>query len=329
MHGNAAHRPRIRLAYTAPPMSSALPFELVLPRSARPFATQLSASGACASSGPFSERPPNLAMGDLASPVAFELAKTLPKGAADDRGAFRGRDRAAGRRRRSPRRGRRVPEFLLDAEARRVAPRAGTVAARRPPRKDHRRTYEHQPEQSGSHRPSPQCRARRRARPDAHVSRTPRRGAELSRRHWRTGRRRRCRAPALEGSDVGRRPAPRRGGRTAARRHIAPEGAGVPLLGRLRRRREGVRAERGGAAGAPRSFTRSRRAKTRPRASQRPCRKRSSRLTSRRWAGSDPVRPPSAGERHPSETLLEPGVRAPQGVPARSFARRAAATGAG
>jgi arginyl-tRNA synthetase len=73
------HTVRVFVSYTAPPMSSALPFENVsatIGAAVRDAAERL---WSVRLERTVLERPPNLAMGDLASPVAFELAKTLRK----------------------------------------------------------------------------------------------------------------------------------------------------------------------------------------------------------------------------------------------------------
>ena len=144
------------------------------------------------------EYPPNRELGDLGTPVAFELARRLRKApraiAQEIAGAFGTLDghRAGGRR------AQRLPQLL--PRPRRRSCSTGSAAAappRRPAerRQGDRRAHGDQPEQGGAHRPPAQLRARRHAGARAALPRHPGRGAELHRRHRRAGRRRRRRLP--------------------------------------------------------------------------------------------------------------------------------------
>ena len=143
-----------------------------------------------------SERPPKLAMGEVASPLCFELAKRLKKppralaqeianslkpipGVARVEVAGGGYlnaffDRA---------------EFFRGAVAESEREARGRAALADAP-KDDGRAHQHQSQQGRAHRPSAQRRPGRHVRARAALRRPPRRGAELHRQHRRAGRRR-------------------------------------------------------------------------------------------------------------------------------------------
>ncbi len=165
-----------------------------------------SPSSASRSTASILQTPPRLEMGDLATPLALELARSAQARAARDREGARRRPRAfpplvasvtvegAG-----------YLNFRLRPRALHLDPASRRRSLRPPPtgERDHRRAHEHQPEQGRAHRPSAQRRPRRHAGPLPALARASRRDAELHRRHRRAGRRRRRRIRA----------APRRGDR--------------------------------------------------------------------------------------------------------------------
>ena len=144
------------------------------------------------------ERPPKLAMGEVASPVCFELAKRLkkpPRALAQE--IANSLKPIAGSRARGSR-GRRIPECVFRPRRNFFAPPARNRAAK--PRaeaadapEDDGRAHQHQSEQGRAHRPPAQRRARRHVRAAAALRGPPRGSAELHRQHGRAGGRRRSR----------------------------------------------------------------------------------------------------------------------------------------
>ena len=157
------------------------------------------------------ETPPTRALGDVAVPVAFALARRLRKAPriiaqelVDAIGPIDGVARVEA-----------APSgylnFFLDrAHWTRAWSAAGADRPRRQLDEDHRRTHRDQPEQGRAHRPPAQRRAGRRVRPASAVSGTDRRNPELHRRHRRPGRRRRHRLPGARRPGALRCPGPRR-----------------------------------------------------------------------------------------------------------------------
>ena len=161
------------------------------------------------------EYPPNRTLGDLGTPIAFDLARRLRKApraiAQELAGALGPMPGRCPRRRGAERLPQRFPR---SAGVSAVAARPGRqpAGAARAPGKDHRRTHGDQPEQGGAHRPPSQLRARRHARARPEVPRQPGRSPELHRRHRRAGRRRRRRLSAARAPRLSRTPgaSPRR-----------------------------------------------------------------------------------------------------------------------
>ena len=138
------------------------------------------------------ETPPRRVLGDLAVPVAFELARRLrkaPRAIAQELQATLGPIAGVARVEAAPNG---YLNLYLDRAAFVQARARWSGPARRSGRigQGHRRAHGDQPEQGGAHRPSPQRRARRHAGPAPAVSGPPGRGPELHRRHRRAGGRR-------------------------------------------------------------------------------------------------------------------------------------------
>ena len=134
------------------------------------------------------ETPPKVELGDLACPVAFELAKVLkrpPRKIAEELAPALV---LPDRRRRGGRRGRRLRELLprpARASSRAMlARRRGGAGRGRSRREGHRRAHEHQPEQGRAHR-APAGTPSSATSSSEHVpaARPARRGPELPRRH--------------------------------------------------------------------------------------------------------------------------------------------------
>ena len=140
------------------------------------------------------EYPPNRTLGDLGTPVAFDLARRLrkaPRVIAQELAAALGPIPGIARVEAAPNGYLNVfldrPAFLLSRLG--LAgelPAASARTPRRPSSSTPRST-----QQGRAHRASPEFRARRHARAGAQVPRQPRRSAELHRRHRRAGGRRR------------------------------------------------------------------------------------------------------------------------------------------
>ena len=126
------------------------------------------------------EVPPNRALGDLAVPLAFTMARRLrkaPRVIAQEIAAAIG---AAGGI--HPRRSRAKRVHQLLPRSRPFCLPAGFAGTRRPSlrkRQSDRRAHRHQSEQGGAHRSPAQRRARRRVRPADAVSGARRRDPEL------------------------------------------------------------------------------------------------------------------------------------------------------
>ena len=135
--------------------------------------------------------PPSRALGDLAVPVAFELARRLRQAPRAIAQADRRRARPDCRRGTCGGDAERLPQLLS-----RPGGADRTVAAERARRRcrirrqGHRRAHGHQSEQGRAHRPSSKRDARRHARAAPPLSGPAGRGAELHRRHGCAGRRR-------------------------------------------------------------------------------------------------------------------------------------------
>ena len=154
------------------------------------------------------ETPPNRTLGDLGTPVAFDLARRLRKAPRVIAQEIADCARAGPRRHQGRGRAERLPERVpRSARVPAGAPRPGRHAARRAGahRQDHRRAHRDQPEQGGAHRPPAQLGARRHAGARAALPRHAGRSAELHRRHRRPGRRRRGRLPRVREDRSGRR----------------------------------------------------------------------------------------------------------------------------
>ncbi len=247
------------------------------------------------------ESPPNRAMGDLACPVAFELARRLRKAPQGDRrrdrrrarpdpGDHQGRGDAERLRQRLPRSPGRDPP---PARCRRRGRDAGRRAAA-PAREGDRRAHRHQSEQGRPHRSPAQHDARGHPGAAAALRRRAGGGAELHRRHRRPGRRRRRRLRAPRAQDA------RRG--AGDRRYDALR---LLLLGPLREGHRVVRRRQGAAEGAQRDPARHRARRQRHR--------RARRLHRRPHRAGPPgddgpsqrrLRPPDVGGRHPAPEVL-------------------------
>ena len=227
-------------------------------------------------------------MGDFASPVAFDLAKTLRKAAARDRGrARRGRDPPrGGARSQSRRRG--LSQFLSGPRAPRPRSACRSRDARAPPGQSDRRAHQHQSQQGRPHRPPAQRRSRRRPRPGClrrlghavevqnYLDDTGVQVADvvagLLHLEKRGRRSRTCAGPSARAAFPGERRTPR-DSRTSAGT-CTPKSGGPTPRGPKRR------------PGRPRCCTRSRPAATRRLRSRRPWPRPSPPLTSPPWAAS-------------------------------------------
>ena len=246
------------------------------------------------------EAPPTRAMGDLACPVAFELARRLrkaPRAIAAEIVAALGPIPGISQAVAAP--NGYINVFLDRAAAVRLAlgvdrrRRAGARAAAAG-REDDRRAHGDQPEQGRPHRPPAQLHAGRHARPAAALRRRAGRGPELHRRHRRPGRRRRGRLRASRAQDA------RRGARD--RRLDALR---LLLLGPLRPRHRVVRRGSRAPVGAQRDAARHRARRQRHRGARR-LHRRSHRPGAPRDDGAAErrLRPPDVGGRHPAPEVL-------------------------
>ena len=259
------------------------------------------------------EYPPNRDLGDLGTPVAFELARRLRKApraiAQEIAGAFGALEgiRAVSA----------APNGYLNLFLERrtfLLERLRDTGARRASgrRQSHRRTHGNQSEQGRAHRPPAELRARRHAGAGAPLPRYSGRGAELHRRYRRPGGRRGRRLPRHRGQ-VARRDS--RDRRLDALRLL--------LLGsvrpghRLVRRRQG--APRRPRADAARHRARRQRQRGRRRIHRRPHR---SMPPADDGADERRLRPADVGGRHPAAEILGAGVRRAEGE-----ARRLSADG--
>ena len=143
------------------------------------------------------EYPPNRELGDLGTPLAFELARRLrkaPRAIAQEIAARSARSHGIRQVAAAP------TGTSISFSTGRLPPRSarprrdcrGDPAERR---QGHRRAHGDQPEQGGAHRAPAQLRARRHARARAALPRHAGGGPELHRRHRRPGGRRRGRLP--------------------------------------------------------------------------------------------------------------------------------------
>ena len=183
-----------------------------------------------------SRRRPTATLGDLGTPVAFELARRLRKA---PRAIAQEICRRASARSDGIARVEAAPNGYLNVFLDRPAfllPRLGLLdaAARAAAagRQDHRRAHRDQPEQGRAHRPPAQLRARRHARARAALPRHAGRSPELHRRHRRPGRRRRRRLPRARGPKS----------LDEVRAHRRLHALRLLLLGSLRARHRVVRA---------------------------------------------------------------------------------------
>ena len=196
------------------------------------------------------EYPPKRELGDLATPVAFELARRLrkaPRAIAQELAAALGAIEGIARVEAAP-------NGYLNIYLDRVAlcatasqtldrPRIWPQDQRPSTVEDDRRAHRHQSEQGRAHRPPSEFRARRHARARAAVPRRSGGSAELHRRHRRPGRRRRRGVPRTRAQEPRRDPAHRR-----------LDALRLLLLGPVRPRHALVR-RRQGAAEDPRGHT--------------------------------------------------------------------------
>ena len=253
------------------------------------------------------ETPPTRALGDLAVPVAFELARRLRKAPKRDR-AGTGRRAGIDRRRRARRGGANgYLNFFLDRA--RFPRRAGCwTSGREPPHAGGKVIVEHtaiNPNKAahiGHLRNATLGDTLVRA---AALPGPAGRGAELHRRHRRAGRRRRRRLHDAR-TARSRRPSRRWPTTGTAIRLL--------LLGPLRARHRVVRGRQGAPrARAPTRCTRSKRAATTGRDGR--VHRRPHRPLPPRDDGADErrLRPAHVGRRHPAPALLGDGVRAAQG----------------
>ena len=269
------------------------------------------------------ETPPRRALGDLAVPVAFELARRLrkaPRAIAQELAGAIGADR---RRRAHRGRAERLSELLSgprDVPA--VASRRRRGAGPTPPaRQGHRRAHGDQSEQGGAHRPSAERDARRHARAAAALPGTAGRSPELHRRHRRAGRRRRRR---LHGA---RRPRPR--GRPARSRTIRPRASTTTAGISTRKVTEWYAADK--ARLEIRAHAPARDRGRRQRRSRRMGAFIADRIVRCHLDDDGPderrLRPAHVGGRHPAAAFLGDGVRAVQGARRRVPADRGPAEG--
>ena len=259
--------------------------------------------------------PPRRALGDLAVPLAFELARRLRKAPRDHRAG----DRRPARARSTGSRGSRrrptatstsssIASHHLDAWL------TGGDAAPRPiRRKGHRRAHRDQPEQGGAHRPPAQRRARRRVRPAAPLSGPRRRDPELHRRHRRPGRRRRGRLPRAREARTS----------TAFARIADTHALRLLLLGPLRARDRVVRGGQGPAARSASAALHDIEHGGNDTAAIAQLHRRSHRPPPPRndGAAEHRLRPADVGGRHPAPALLDPRLRVPEAAPAPSSCR--------
>ena len=163
------------------------------------------------------EVPPRRALGDLAVPLAFELARRLRKAPRAIAQEIVAALPSAGGHQQGGSGAERLHQRLL--RSRRVRPagagrrrrRPATVGhVRHPARQHDRRAHRHQSEQGGARRAPAQFDARRHVRPPAPLLRRTRRGPELHRRHRRPGRRRGGGIPGAGGQIARRHPDDRR-----------------------------------------------------------------------------------------------------------------------
>ena len=149
--------------------------------------------------------PPSRALGDLAVPVAFQLARSLkkaPRAIAQEIAGALGDLPGIARVVVSPNG---YLNFYLDRPAFLCARVRGEVApASRCEGQDRRRAHRHQSQQGRARRAPAECDARRHARPGPAVPRLACRDPELHRRYRRPGGRRHCWLPRARTAHTGR-----------------------------------------------------------------------------------------------------------------------------
>ncbi len=137
------------------------------------------------------EYPPNRTLGDLGTPIAFDLARRLrkaPRVIAQELAGALGPMPGIARVDAAPNGYLNVfldrPAFLLT----RLGLAGSAARATATARQDDRRAHGHQPEQGGAYRPPSQLGARRHAGAGPEIPRQSSRGPELHRRHRGAGR---------------------------------------------------------------------------------------------------------------------------------------------
>ena len=207
------------------------------------------------------EVPPRRALGDLAVPLAFELARRLrkaPRVIAQEIVAALGPLEGISKAEAAPNGYINVffdrAGFVRRGSGRRRRTRRRGGGLRHPARQHDRRAHRDQSEQGGPHRSPAQFGARRHVRPPAPLLRRAGRSPELHRRHRRAGRRRGGGLPGAGGQVARRDP------RRSPTRRASTTTAGTSTRGSP----SGTRATRNASRSAPRRSTTSSTAATHP-----------------------------------------------------------------